>query len=476
MVLALVLGLLSVDQNGGQPNELEKHASEYFSRKPPQRVTRLVPRRSPMLPQDSGAMGLAMQSRAVDTRVQLEVREGEPKGTLVGLIPVKPGFTYRFNEPPQEFVLDPETGKIKTAKVLDREALRSDRFDLVVLSSQPTYPIEVRILVLDINDNDPEFPESSIAVSFSESAVVGTKLLLDAATDKDTLENGVVDDYFIVDGNTDGKFRLEVTGNPTGKLDREQVEFYSLNVCARDRGQPPRLGYLLVNVTVLDVNDNPPIFQQSDYVVALNESAPIGTKVLTVRATDKDSEDNSKLTYYLPDTETQFTIDPDTGTVTTIEPLDCPQQSCTGAARLGDGCLKSCVITVFARDHGSPRQDGRTYVTVNLLDANDHDPEIKFSYFPITPGYATVDENAVKDSIVAAITVIDNDEGSNGETSVEIRAGNELGHFRLQTAATFDVVRVNGGLDREEIPKYNLTVGATGNGWPASPQRTPIPG
>ncbi|XP_076279539.1 cadherin-related tumor suppressor fat [Lasioglossum baleicum] len=479
MVLALVLGLLSVDQNGGQASSEEPRdgVEYYFTRKISQRVTRLVPRRSPMLPQDSATMGLAMQSRAVDTRVPLEVREGEPKGTLVGVIPVKSNFTYRFNEPPQEFVLDPESGKIRTAKVLDREALSSDRFDLVVLSSQPTYPIEVRILVLDINDNDPEFPESSIAVSFSESAVVGTKLLLDAATDRDTPENGVVDDYFIVDGNTDGKFRLEVTGNSTGetsylhlettgKLDREQVEYYSLNVCARDRGRPARLGYLLVNVTVLDVNDNPPIFQQSDYVVALNESAPVGTKVLTVHATDKDSEDNSKLTYYLPDSERQFTIDPETGTITTVEPLDCPQQSCTIGARPGGGCPKSCVITVFARDHGSPRQDGRTYVTVNLLDANDHDPEIKFSYFPSTPGYATVDENAARDSIVAAIAVIDNDEGLNGETSVEIRAGNELGHFRLDNTQSFDIVRVNCRLDREEIPKYNLTVVATDKGTP----------
>nr|XP_031839456.1 cadherin-related tumor suppressor-like [Nomia melanderi] len=481
MVLALVLGLLSVDQNGvGQAygERTRGDGADYrFTRKLPARVTRLVPRRSPMLPQDSATMGLAMQSRAVDTRVQMKVWEGEPEGTLVGEIPVKQGFTYRFNEPPQEFALDPETGEIRTAKVLDREALSSDRLDLVVFSSYPSYPIEVRILVLDINDNDPEFPESSIAVSFSESAVVGTKLLLDAATDRDTPDNGVADDYFIVDGNTDGKFRLEVTGNPTGetsylhlettgKLDREQVEYYSLNVCARDRGKPARLGYLLVNVTVLDVNDNPPIFQQSDYVIALNESAPVGTRVLTVHATDKDSEDNSKLTYYLPDTERQFTIDPETGTITTVEPLDCPQQSCTMAAHPGGGCPKSCVITVFARDHGSPRQDGRTYVTVNLLDANDHDPEIKFSYFPSTPGYATVDENAARDSIVAAVAVIDNDEGLNGETSVEIRAGNELGHFRLDNTQSFDIVRVNGRLDREEIPKYNLTVVATDKGTP----------
>lgn len=491
MILTLLLGLLLVvDQNGGQVVSQDATAvaatatvavaasNDYFTlRNLPQRITRLVPRRSPMLPQDSAAaMGLAMQSRAVDTRVQLEIREGEPKGTLVGTIPVKTDFTYRFNEPPQEFVLDPETGKIRTAKVLDREALSSDRFDLVVLSSQPTYPIEVRILVLDINDNSPEFPEPNIAVSFSESAVAGTKLLLDAATDRDTPENGVLDDYFIVDGNTDGKFRLEVTGNPTGetsylhlettgKLDREQVEFYSLNICARDRGRPPRLGYLLVNVTVLDVNDNPPVFQQSDYVVTLNESAPVGTKVLTVHATDKDLEDNSKLTYYLPDNERKFTIDPETGTITTAEPLKCPQQRCTVEQPSG-GCPKSCVITVFARDHGSPRQDGRTYVTVNVLDANDHDPVIKFSYFPQNARFATVDENAAKDAIVAAVSVIDDDEGLNGKTSVEIRAGNELGHFRLEKMQSFDIVRVDGRLDREEIPKYNLTVVATDKGTP----------
>lgn len=440
-------------------------------------VARLVPRRSIMLPQETPQVGLTMQSRAVDKRAQLEIKEGEPKGSLVGTIPVLQDFTYRFNEPPKEFTLDPVNGDIRTAMVLDREALPSDRFDLVVLSSQPTYPIEVRILVLDINDNAPQFPESSISVSFSESATAGTKLLLDAATDKDTPENGVTDDYFIVNGNTDGKFRLSVTGNPTGetsylhlettgKLDREQVEYYHLNVCARDKGRPPKLGCLIVNVTVLDVNDNPPVFQQSDYVVTLNESAPVGTHVLTVRAVDKDTDDNAKLTYYLPDNERQFTIDPETGGIVTAEVLDCPQQSCT-VARPGGGCPKSCVITVFARDHGSPRQDGRTYVTVNLLDANDHDPEIKFTYFPPTTGFATVDENAAKDSIVAAVGIIDNDEGLNGETTVEIRAGNELGHFQLgHNTQNFHIVRVNGRLDREEIPMYNLTIVATDKGTP----------
>ncbi|XP_023246890.1 cadherin-related tumor suppressor [Copidosoma floridanum] len=431
-----------------------------------------------------------MQSRAVEKRAQLEVKEGEPLGTLVGRIPVIPDFTYRFNEQPKEFNLDPVSGEIRTAVLLDRERLTSDRFDLVVLSSQPTYPIEVKIRVIDVNDNAPEFPESSIAVSFAESASAGTKLLLDTATDRDTPENGITDDYSIVDGNADGKFRLLVTGNPsisssylhletTSKLDREQIEYYSLNVCARDRGQPPKLGCLLVNVTVLDVNDNPPMFLQSEYVAVLNESSPVGTHILTVQAYDKDSEDNARLTYYLSETnERQFSVNPETGEVTTSEaPLECPQQQSCQDQRAkrhsAGGCPKSCVIAVFAQDHGTPRQEGRTYVTVNLLDSNDHDPEIRFTYFPPTSGFATVDENAAKGSIVAAIGVIDADEGLNSETSIEIRAGNELRHFELTgynddeaSAQSFRLVRVNGKLDREEIPKYNLTIVARDRGNP----------
>lgn len=417
-----------------------------------------------------------MQSRAVDTRITLEIAEGQPKGTIVGRIPIKPGFTYRFNEPPREFVIDSNTGEIRTNAVLDRESLKNDRYDLVVLSSQPTYPIEVRILVQDINDNAPEFPESSIAVSFSESAAAGTRLLLDAATDKDSSVNGISDDYRIIAGNKNDKFKLIVTPNPTGeasylhlettgKLDRESQAFYTLNISARDGGVPPKHGYLQVNVTILDVNDNPPIFDHSDYTVSLNESVPPGTPVLQVMATDNDLGDNAKITYYLSDTEQQFTVDPETGIISTTELLECPEQNCPQITRPG-GCPKSCVFTVFARDHGNPRQDGRTYVTVNLVDANDHDPVIRFSFFPATAPYATVDENAANGSVVAAVSVVDFDEGLNGETSVQIVAGNELNHFRLDYTPSFDIVRVSSVLDREEISKYNLTVVATDKGTP----------
>uniref|UniRef100_A0A1I8MY28 Cadherin domain-containing protein n=1 Tax=Musca domestica TaxID=7370 RepID=A0A1I8MY28_MUSDO len=424
-----------------------------------------------------GATMGQMQSRAVDTRVQFEVLEGQPKGTVVGFIPTRPDFTYRFNEPPREFTLDQVTGEIKTNMVLDREGMR-ERYDLVVLSSQPTYPIEVRITVLDINDNAPEFPEPSIAVSFSESAAKGTSCLLDAATDLDLGINSVSKNYSIVDGNIDNKFSLAVTSNPggdvmylhletTGDLDRETRSMYRLNISAVDGGNPPKYGFLQVNVTIIDVNDNPPVFDHSDYIVSLNESVTPGSTVLQVMATDKDLGDNSKITYYLAETETQFTVDPETGVISTTEHLNCPQQTCPTFSKPGGSCPKSCVFTVFARDHGSPRQDGRAYVTVNLLDTNDHDPVIRFQYFPATGSFATVDENALNGSVVAAVSVVDMDEGLNGETSIMITAGNELGHFRLEKTPSFDIVRVNGVLDREEIGKYNLTVVATDKGTPS---------
>lgn len=413
-----------------------------------------------------------MQSRAVDTGVDFSVPEDQLAGTFVGKIPIKPGFTYRFNEPPKEFTLDPVTGVIKTNAVLDREAV--DRYAFVVLSSQPTYPIEVRLRITDVNDNYPEFPELSIAVAFSESAAAGTKLLLDAATDKDLGENGIANDYRIVDGDSEGKFRLNVTVNPsgqtsylhletTGKLDRETTDFYILNISARDGGNPPKYGYLQVNVSILDVNDNPPIFDQSDFSVSLNESVPPGTTVLKVTATDSDLGDNSKITYEVTDTEKQFAVDPESGVITTAKKLNCPKY-CSNTT-----CNMTCVLTVIAKDHGVPRQDARTYVTVNLIDANDHDPVITFTYVPPTANFATVDENAKNGSLVAAITVTDQDAGLNGITTISIVAGNELNHFRLENSSSVYIVHVNGILDREEISKYNLTVVATDKG---SPPRT----
>ena len=77
---------------------------------------------------------------------------------------------------------------------------------------------QVLIVVGDINDNAPEFPNPVSQLTFSEGSVPGTRVILDSAVDRDKGENGKVSDYRIRSGNEDGKFRLSLSNNPDNKV------------------------------------------------------------------------------------------------------------------------------------------------------------------------------------------------------------------------------------------------------------------
>ena len=77
------------------------------------------------------------------TILNLFIAEETAEGSQVGTIPTKPGFTYRLNNEERLFSLDSISGVLTTRGRLDREAIASGQIDLIVLSSSPTYPIEV---------------------------------------------------------------------------------------------------------------------------------------------------------------------------------------------------------------------------------------------------------------------------------------------------------------------------------------------
>lgn len=187
---------------------------------------------------------------AAEPRQVFQVLEEQPAGTWVGTIATRPGFTYRLSEHHALFSINATSGALHTRASIDRESLASDVVDLVVLSSQPTYPSEVRVLVLDLNDNAPVFPDPSIVVTFKEDTGSGRQLILDTATDADSGTNGVDhSSYRIVSGNEEGRFRLNITLNPSGEgaflhlvsqggLDREATPSYQLLVQVEDKGEP----------------------------------------------------------------------------------------------------------------------------------------------------------------------------------------------------------------------------------------------
>ncbi|KAE8285645.1 Protocadherin Fat 4 [Larimichthys crocea] len=396
-----------------------------------------------------------------------KVLEEQPIGTYVGTIETKPSFTYRFSENHKLFAINGTTGVIYTSSVIDREVLQSDVINVVVLSSQPTYPTEVRIVVLDINDNSPVFPDASIVVSFKEDASSGRQVILDTATDSDIGSNGVDHTtYRIVKGNDQRKFRLDITVNPsgegaflhlvsTGGLDREVTPFYQLLIEVEDKGDPKKFGYLQVNVTIQDINDNPPIFDQDQYQTSVFEDAAVGSSILQITASDQDEGANAEIRYFL-DEGTPFQIDPKAGTIIIKDGLDYESK-------------REYSLTIHAVDNGVPSLSGRTEATIKLLDVNDNDPVVKFRYFPTTSKFASVDENAQIGTVVALLTVSDSDSPmANGNISVSILGGNEQRHFEVHTSPVpnLSLIKVASVLDRERISSYNLTVSVSDNGKP----------
>ncbi|CAM4658808.1 unnamed protein product [Lepidochelys kempii] len=422
---------------------------------------------------------------STEPRQVFQVLEEQLPGTWVGTIVTRPGFTYRLSEHHALFSINATSGALHTRATIDRESLASDVMDLVVLSSQPTYPSEVRVLVLDLNDNAPVFPDPSIVVTFKEDTGSGRQLILDTATDADSGTNGVDhSSYRIVAGNEEGRFQLTITLNPSGEgaflhlvsrggLDREATPTYRLLVQVEDKGEPRRHGYLQVNVTVQDINDNPPIFSQALYQARVPEDAPVGASVLQVAAADADEGTNADIHYRLEGTEggggegaggIPFEVDPESGVIRIREPLDYETR-------------RQYSLTVQATDRGVPALSGRAEALIRLLDVNDNEPRVKFRYFPATSRFASVDENAAPGTVVALLTVSDADSpAANGNISVSILGGNEQRHFEVQSSKVpnLSLIKVAAALDRERIPTYNLTVAVADNyGAPPPPAGSP---
>ncbi|XP_060070203.1 cadherin-related tumor suppressor-like [Ylistrum balloti] len=417
---------------------------------------------------------------------QFSIREGRPPGSTVGTIITQPSYTYSFKEPQSLFELHPTSGVITTTAELDREALTTNPIQILVIRSlsgtTQQCPTEVFITVEDINDNSPAFPSSSIQITFNENVNIGYQVPLTSATDIDQGSFGTITNYTIINmtESANEKFMLIYDINQFGDvplvraiggLDREDKNFYQLWISCQDQGVPPLYGYLQVNISIADYNDNAPQFSPSQYVASINESVPIGTSVIKVEATDKDIGINGDISYRLTDDTQQFTINPKTGEIsTTSSPLKCMRRCDRSTI---DTCEpSSCMLTIEVEDAGRPPLSGRAYVTVNVKDENNNVPEMKVTYLPSgSLGYSTIDENASNGTNVAIISVSDSDTGSYGTISdVRIVSGNDYNHFflqnRLNNKLEFLKVNGNGVLDRERIEKYNITIMAADGGTP----------
>ncbi|BES94855.1 Cadherin domain [Nesidiocoris tenuis] len=399
----------------------------------------------------------------------LQVSEGAPVGYRVGLVggdgtSSPPYLIVPVPGSPvdTDLSIEPETGEIRTKVRLDRETRPS--YSLVAIPRSGGH-VRVTVKVLDENDNAPTFPSPTMDIEFPENTPRDVKRTLNPARDLD-LDVFNTQRYNIVSGNVNNAFRLsshrERDGvlyldlQINGFLDRETTSAYSLVIEALDGGNPPLRGRMTVNITIQDVNDNQPIFNQSRYFAAVPENATIGTSVLQVFATDMDAGENGQVEYSInrrqSDRDGMFSIDPKTGVITVNRPLDFETKEIHE-------------LVVVAKDLGAQPLETTAFVSIRVTDVNDNQPTINVIFLSddATP---KISEMAQKGEFVARISVDDPDaktEYSNVNVTLE---GGE-GHFGLATQDNIIyLVIVSMPLDRELKSNYTLSVIATDTGVP----------
>ncbi|XP_013988461.2 cadherin EGF LAG seven-pass G-type receptor 2 isoform X3 [Salmo salar] len=357
------------------------------------------------------------------------------------LIETTPNFPFSINN---------STGWIVVAADLDRESM--DFYNFGVEARDHGHPVmsssaSVSMTILDVNDNNPEFTQRSYYMRLNEDAVVGTSVVTVSAVDQDI--NSVVT-YQISSGNTRNRF--SITSQSGGglitlalPLDYKLERQYVLSVTASD-GTLFDTAKVFVNVT--DANTHRPVFQSSHYTVNINEDRPVGTTVVVISATDEDTGENARITYFMDDSIPQFDIDSDTGAVTTQMELDYEDQV-------------SYTLAITARDNGIPQKSDTTYLEILVNDVNDNSPRFLRDHY-----LGSVMEDVPVFTSVVQVSATDRDSGLNGRVFYTFQGGEDGdGDFIIES--TSGIVRTLRRLDRENMPFYNLQAFAVDKGVPA---------
>nr|XP_046262639.1 protocadherin gamma-A12-like [Scatophagus argus] len=345
------------------------------------------------------------------------------------------------------------TGDLITSERTDRESLCGKKPSCVVkVDLVLENPLELHRLSLhiqDVNDNSPQFNDNLIEMEIRESAEKGNRFSIEEAHDADIGQNAVQrynlqkNDNFIlaVDSN---KVELVLEN----KLDREKQKELNLLLTALDGGSPQRSGTVVIHVTVLDANDNAPVFSQAVYKASLPENSPVDTTVIHVSATDADEGVNGDVTYHFghvsDDDVNVFSIDPKTGVIRVTGVIDFEERS-------------SFEMRVKAKDGLGLTSYAK--VIIDVTDVNDNAPMIYLKSLT-----DPIPENVSPGTEVGIINVQDRDSETNGQVRCSIQQNVP---FKLvPSIKNYYSLVSTGQLDREVVSDYNITISATDEGSP----------
>jgi hypothetical protein len=356
-----------------------------------------------------------------------------------------------------QFGLDPKTGTLSINQTLDRDAADSlpPIFSLTITVCDINPPVDdcpniaVTVLLSETNDNPPIFSQESYIITVSESFTINEVIATVTCTDADRMI-GAFDGFTISsiapEGTPNGTFTIDGdSGNITlsEPLDYEFSQVYEVTVLCLDNMGLQDNATVVIMVT--DINDNPPtVVTFFDDEILVSDGSPIGSNVLQIQCTDRDSIENANITYSI-DTDDAFEIDDITGNVTVSAPLTLPNNNFT----------MDVIISLECSDQGMPPALTDNLTIFIEIYKDDTTPPI-INNSSISNGFVSISEGAAIGTVLLQVEATD---PTSPGLVYTIRNESVAGIFIIDSES--GLIMVNQSLDREVVDTYTFVVVVT---------------
>uniref|UniRef100_A0AAZ3P5L6 Cadherin EGF LAG seven-pass G-type receptor 1 n=1 Tax=Oncorhynchus tshawytscha TaxID=74940 RepID=A0AAZ3P5L6_ONCTS len=338
---------------------------------------------------------------------QVMISEDQPVGSTVVVISATDEDTgenarisYVMEDNVPQFKINPDTGGITTQIEIDYEDQASYTLAIIACDNgipQKSDTTYVEIIILDANDNVPQFLRDIYQGTVFEDAAVYTSVLQISASDRDSGSNGRLSYTFQGGDDGEGDFIIEPYSGiirTARKLDRENVPVYNLKAFAVDKGVPPLKAAVDVHVSILDINDNAPVFEKDELYVCVVENSPVGSVVARITATDPDEGTNAQILFQIVEGNVPevFQLDIFNGDLIALTDLDYESKM---------------EYTIVVQATSAPLVS-RAIVHIRLLDVNDNSPVLR-DFEIIFNNYITNRSNSFPAGVIGKVPAQDPD-------------------------------------------------------------------
>uniref|UniRef100_A0A8C1GD60 Protocadherin 2 gamma 28 n=1 Tax=Cyprinus carpio TaxID=7962 RepID=A0A8C1GD60_CYPCA len=401
-----------------------------------------------------------LENSAKGTDVVSVTATDKDKGTNAELMY---SFSQTSGKALELFSIDSQSGDIIVNGDLDFE--KSKHFQLNVEATDTgglTDSSKVIIELMDVNDNAPMISVISFSNPIPEDAAPETAIAMLNVKDLDSGRNGQV--KCSIAPNLPFKIQSSASNfysvTTDQLLDREKISEYNITITAIDEGSPSFSANKTLTLKISDVNDNAPVFQRQSYTAYVMENNSPGVSVLSVKAHDKDSGNNARISYFLEDilvngvsASTFISVNTESGDILAVRSFDYEQ-------------TKEFSIRVKAQDGGNPPLSSNVSVKIIIQDQNDNAPQV---LYPVQSGASVVAEIVPRSAdvgyLVTKVVAVDVDSGQNAWLSYKLQKATDSALFEvgLQNGEIRTVRQVT---DKDAV-KQRLTVVVEDNGQPS---------